>query len=190
MKAKATRTLLMAGTVIGGLMYFSQTAQASRRTSVALSDSQDDAALLRASKAELVRYANKIDEELQEQIRHEANLLDLKRELQEAINDRDTTKDVIARGILSTDMVSTEQMYYYGLFTQTFNPATVDVSTIKKAYPKWSRWETETNRLKNQQSRIDDIILPQLATNASNLINRNQRSASFRANNPNPAKVI
>ena len=190
MKAKATRTLLMAGTVIGGLMYFSQTAQASRRTSVALSDSQDDAALLRASKAELVRYANKIDEELQEQIRHEANLLDLKRELQEAINDRDTTKDVIARGILSTDMVSTEQMYYYGIFTQTFNPATVDVSIIKTAYPKWSRWETETNRLKNQQSRIDDIILPQLATNASNLINRNQRSASFRANNPNPAKVI
>ena len=177
----------MAGTVIGGLMYFSQTAQAS---SVALSDSQEDAALLRTSKAELVRYANKIDEELQEQIRHEANLLDLKRELQEAINDRDTTKDVIAREILSTDMVSTEQMYYYGLFTQTFNPATVDVNTIKRAYPKWSRWETETNRLKNQQSRIDDIILPQLATNASNLINRNQRSASFRANNPNPAKVI
>lgn len=190
MKAKTTRTLLMAGTVIGGLMYFSQTAQASRRTNVALSDSQEDAALLRTSKAELVRYANKIDEELQEQIRHEANLLDLKRELQEAINDRDTTKDVIARGILSTAMVSTEQMYYYGLFTQTFNPAVVSNGDIGKTYPKWAAWSSETNKLRNQQSRIDDIILPQLATNASNLINRNQRSASFRANNPNPAKVI
>jgi dGTP triphosphohydrolase len=190
MKAKTARTLLMAGTMIGGLMYFSQTAQASRRTSVALSDSQETEALLRTSKAEIVRFANKADEELQEQAIAEAKLLDLKRELQEAIYDRDTTKKAIARGILSTDMVSTEQMYYYGLFTQTFNPSTVDVTTIKRTYPKWSRWETENNKLRNQQSRIDHIILPQLATNANSFINRNQRSASFRYNNPNPAKVI
>ena len=114
MKAKTARTLLIAGTIIGGVMYFSQTARAQ---STRLQTMTTENRMLYNTKEQLAQQVTGAEQEFVAQSRIEGDLVKAFSDLNVALNNYASVSDALINYDLA-DSTGAAKDYWTGVHNQ------------------------------------------------------------------------
>ena len=170
MKAKTTRTLLMAGTVIGGLMYFSQTAKAQ---DTRLQTMTTENRMLYNTKEELAQQVTSASNEFATQAGLENQLRNTERTLRQKENEKAALDQLIQQKLANGTWASANDL--------NSDPAFLNLPIFQRANEFKNRVEPLQNALADQSRLATEIS--SLATGVTSLVNSNIRSNSYRINN-------
>ena len=169
MKAKTVRTLLMAGTIIGGVMYFSQAAKA------------QDTRLKTMTTENRMLYNTK--EQLAQQVTGASNEFAAQAKLEGELN---TVEDALRMNRAIKE--STEQAIQQNLANGTWATAEDAAKTLGPGASMLDRANAFKNMvepLETAQAELDfrTRLVTSLSTQLERLVNENQRSGDYRRNN-------
>lgn len=169
MKAKTVRTLLMAGTIIGGVMYFSQTAKAQ---GTRLKTMTTENRMLYNTKEQLAQQVTGASNEFATQAQLEAQLK--------------TVKDALR---INTEIKeSLEQTIQQKLADGIWATAEDAAKTIPPGASIMDRARLYGNMVEPLETAQDELrfrtqLVTSLSTQLEALVDQNQRSGAYRANN-------
>lgn len=170
MKAKTVRTLLMTGTIIGGVMYFSQTAKAQ---DTKLQTMTTENRMLYNTKEELAQQVTGASNEFAIQAGLENQLRNTEATLRQKKSEKAALDQLIQQKLANGTWASAEDL--------ASDPAYLNLPIMQRVNDYKNKVEPLNDALADQSRLATEIA--SLTTGVTSLVNSNFRSGSYRINN-------